>query len=97
MYLSMPFHPSLASGTDIYVYGAASGPVLIDLDGDLTTLSASIQSNATSPHLLYSAHNLTNSTTHSLLMTNLGAADGQAGDQMLLDYIQTTVQLAPEG
>jgi len=87
-------------GTDLYVYGAAGpsyGSYAVDLDGNQTTQTAFAAANASLPYLLYAAHNLSNASTHSVTVTNLGAADAQEGSRMLLDYIQTTVQLAPEG
>lgn len=82
------------------MYGAAGpsyGSYSVDLDGNQTTYSAYAAANASLPYLLYAAHNLSNATTHSVTMTNLGPAGAQEGDRMLLDFIQTTVQLAPEG
>ena len=60
-------------------------------------MSAYAASNASTPHLLFGASNLTYGF-HELLLRNLGAKSGDAGgNELLFDFIQTTVQLAPAG
>lgn len=91
----------LFQGTSLYVYSAAGpsrGSVEVTLDGtNATTVSAYAAENSTQPYLLYSTSGLYSLVTHNLTMTNLGAVASGEGDSMLLDYILSTVQLAPTG
>lgn len=93
------------TGTSIYVYSAQGpnfGSVAIDLDGNSTTVSAYASNNLTVNsgllnYLLFSASGLEMGAQHNLTMRNLGAVNAGEGDEMLLDYIIATVQLAPSG
>jgi hypothetical protein len=60
-------------------------------------VSAYAAENSTAPYPLYSTTGLDSLVTHNLTMTNLGAVSSGEGNSMLLDYILSTVQLAPAG
>lgn len=95
----------LFQGTSVYIYsaqGPSFGSVAIDLDGNSTIVSAYASNNLTVQsgllnYLLFSASGLEMGSEHNLTMTNLGAVNKGEGNEMLLDYITTTVQLAPAG
>ena len=64
-----------------------------------STHSAYQTVNATSSSLLYFASNLT-FANHNLVLRNLGAVSSngdKGGNAFLLDYLSTTIQLAPAG
>jgi len=86
-------------GPTIFVYGAAGpayGSFEISLDGHSNVFSAYAPQNA-SGHLLFSATTL-EYVNHTLTVTNLGAKDGDnGGNQLLFDYLDAGVQLAPAG
>ncbi|TFK36069.1 hypothetical protein BDQ12DRAFT_668015 [Crucibulum laeve] len=87
------------TGPAIYIYGHAGpsyGSYEVQIDSNTSSFSAHAESNASTPHLLYSA-NLPYSA-HTLTLRNLGAKDGDAGgNSFLVDYIQITMQVAPAG
>jgi hypothetical protein len=100
--LSRVFTRGLAQyliGPTIFVYGAAGpayGSFEISLDGQSNVFSAYAPQNA-SGHLLFSATTL-EYANHTLKVTNLGAKDGDnGGNQLLFDYFDAGVQLAPAG
>ncbi|KAJ7100078.1 hypothetical protein B0H15DRAFT_877350 [Mycena belliarum] len=88
------------TGPAIYVFGAAGpayGSYEVVVDGVATQASAYAAANASAPHLLYGASNLTYAA-HTLLLRNLGKVGADAGGSALLfDFLRTTVQLAPAG
>lgn len=88
-------------GPAVYVYGAAGpqyGSYAIALDGTETTHSAHSSTNQTLPYLLYSNTTLPYAN-HTITIRNLGASQSSdaGASAFLLDYILTTVQLAPQG
>lgn len=83
-------------GPAIYIYGHAGpdyGSYEVDIDNVATVLSAHLETNATTPYLLYGAGNLTYAQ-HTLVLRNLGATSGNA---FLFDFLQATIQVAPAG
>ncbi|KAF7327082.1 hypothetical protein MKEN_00284000 [Mycena kentingensis (nom. inval.)] len=88
------------TGPALYIYGASGpdyGSVEVLLDGESTTTSAYVASNASAPFILYSTSALAYAP-HTVTLRNLGKQDADAGgDAFLLDFIRTTVQLAPAG
>ncbi|KAI3618244.1 hypothetical protein WG66_005685 [Moniliophthora roreri] len=88
------------TGPAIYIYGHSGpsyGSYSIDIDGISTTKSAYAAQNVSTPYLLYEASNLAYAK-HTLRLKNLGKQDqDQSGNGLLLDFIRSTVQLAPEG
>ncbi|TRM63491.1 hypothetical protein BD626DRAFT_494497 [Schizophyllum amplum] len=81
------------TGPTVFVYGAAGpnyGNYSVTMDQVVLQRSAYQSDNASSPYLLYSARNLTYDN-HQLTLANAG------GGGLLLDFIDTTVQLAPAG
>jgi len=86
-------------GPMIFVYGAAGpgyGSFEVSVDGDSNVFSAYASQNASS-YLLFRDKSLTYSN-HTLKVTNLGARDGDnGGNQLLFDYLDASVQLAPAG
>ncbi|KIM82856.1 hypothetical protein PILCRDRAFT_459073 [Piloderma croceum F 1598] len=86
-------------GPTFFIYGAAGpayGSFEISLDGSSSVSTAHASQNV-SGHLLFSNTTL-EYANHTLKMTNLGAQNGDdGGNQFLFDYLQFTVQLAPEG
>lgn len=96
---SLKRSPPRILGTDIYVYGA-SGPTYgsfsISVDNQTVTGSAySAQEGV--PYLLYYKNGLASDVQHILNITNLGPVNAGEGNTTLLDYIQTTIELAPAG
>lgn len=88
-------------GPAIFIYGhkgPAYGSFEVQIDSNTTvTSSAYSATNSSTPSLLFGANNLTYGS-HSLILKNLGAKEGDAGGNALLfDYLQTTVQVAPTG
>ncbi|KAG5636057.1 hypothetical protein H0H81_009228 [Sphagnurus paluster] len=88
------------TGPAIFIYGYSGpeyGSYEVKIDSTTTTLSAYTTTNATSSTLLYGANNLAYAP-HTLTLRNLGAKNVDAGGNgFLLDYLKTTVQLAPAG
>lgn len=90
------------TGPAIYIYGLlgpGQGSFEVDIDSVASTHSAYQTVNATSSSLLYFASNLT-FANHNLVLRNLGAVSSngdKGGNAFLLDYISTTIQLAPAG
>ncbi|KAI5886975.1 uncharacterized protein SCHCODRAFT_02602681 [Schizophyllum commune H4-8] len=81
------------TGPTVWVFGAAGpdyGDYEVRLDQVVLQRSAHQDSNATLPYVLYSAQNLTYDH-HELTLSSRGNGG------LLLDFIQTTVQLAPKG
>lgn len=82
--------------------GPYLGSASIDINGKSATVSAYASGNLTTDggllnSLLFSASGLAAGALHTLTMTNLGAVNANEGNGMLLDYITTTVPLAPAG
>ena len=88
------------TGPAVFIYGYAGpsfGSYEVQIDSTSTVLTAYAANNASTPYLLFGANNLTYGF-HQLVLRNLGAKNGDAGgNEMLFDFIQTTVQLAPAG
>ena len=88
------------TGPAVFIYGYAGpsfGSYEVQIDSTSTVLTAYAANNASTPYLLFGANNLTYAF-HQLVLRNLGAKNGDAGgNEMLFDFIQTTVQLAPAG
>ncbi|KAJ7049563.1 hypothetical protein C8F01DRAFT_1183187 [Mycena amicta] len=88
------------TGPAIYIFGASGpdyGSVELVLDGQSTVTSAYSASNASSPYILYSNSGLAY-TEHTLTLRNLGKRNSDGGgNKFLLDFLRTTVQLAPPG
>ncbi|KAJ7191686.1 hypothetical protein GGX14DRAFT_481021 [Mycena pura] len=85
-------------GSEFFLYGAAGpafGSYEIDIDGHAEELSAHAAQNA-SEHLLFHARRLPY-TTHIVTVTNLGPRRRGDGTDLLVDFLQTTVDLAPAG
>jgi hypothetical protein len=87
----------------VYVYGDAGptyGSFEVELDGTKTTLSAyapDAVKDSEKPHLLFGKGDLAYAP-HTLVLRNLGkTGDDKGGDAFLLDFLRTTVQLAPAG
>jgi hypothetical protein len=87
------------TGPTLFIYGAAGpayGSFEISIDGGSNVSTAHAPQNA-SDYLLFSTTSLTYDN-HTLKVTNLGAQNGDnGGNQLLFDYLETTVQLAPPG
>jgi hypothetical protein len=103
IFIIIPCHTFVHSiGPAIYVYGSTGptfGSYQVEIDSKVLQYSAYRESadNASKP--LFAASNLTYAN-HNLVLRNLGArADvgDKGGDAFLLDYIQSTIQLAPAG
>lgn len=97
----MGFKLVSVAGPAIFIYGhkgPAYGSFEVQIDSNTTaTFSAYLATNSSAPSLLFSTTNLTYGS-HSLILKNLGAKEGDAGGNVLLfDYLQTTVQVAPAG
>lgn len=87
------------TGPAIYIYGHAGpdyGSYEVDIDDVATVLSAHLETNATTPYLLYGASNLTYAQ-HTLALRNLGAKSNASGNAFLFDFLQATIQVAPAG
>lgn len=83
----------------MFIYGA-SGPAYgsfeVSIDGSSNVSTAHASANTTN-YLLFGTSGLTYDN-HSLKVMNLGAQNGdEGGNQLLFDYLETTVQLAPAG
>ncbi|KAJ7486777.1 hypothetical protein FB451DRAFT_1337471 [Mycena latifolia] len=86
------------TGTEFFLYGAAGpafGSYRVDIDGWTETLSAHAAQNA-SGHLLFSTKSLA-SKDHTVKITNLGAKHRGEGTDLLVDFLKTTVDIAPAG
>jgi hypothetical protein len=90
------------TGPAIYVYGAtgpAYGPFQVVLDNDNQAALNGTAFRATpsnGSYLLFSTSDLTYGN-HQIVLRNLGASTASGGNAFLLDYIQSTIQLAPKG
>ncbi|PPR05431.1 hypothetical protein CVT26_011309 [Gymnopilus dilepis] len=90
------------TGPAIYIYGntgPAYGSYEVNIDSLSLQYSAFRESASDKTTLLFSASNLTYAN-HNIILRNLGAsanAGDKGGDAFLLDYIDTTIQLAPAG
>lgn len=74
----------------------------MDINGKSSTISAYAPANVTVEagllsSLLYFSSGLEAGALHTLTITNLGAVNSGEGNGMLLDYIVTTVPMAPVG
>jgi hypothetical protein len=88
------------TGPAIYIYGhtgPAYGSYSITIDSKTENRTAHASANGTTPTLLYANDNLPYAF-HTVTLKNLGdQAGGSNGKTLLFDYLQTTVQLAPQG
>ncbi len=94
------------TGPEIYVYGAAGpayGAYQVVLDNVITRNFTAFQAApSTGPYLLY-GHSYLTYGNHQIVLRNVGAttlngsATVNSGNALLLDYIQSTIQLAPAG
>jgi hypothetical protein len=86
-------------GPALFIYGAAGpayGSYEILLDG-ISKVSTAYTPQNMSSYLLFNTTSL-QYANHTLKVTNLGARSGDnGGNQLLFDYLDTTVQLAPAG
>lgn len=102
------FNPTLihlfcaSLGPALYVYGS-TGPTFgsyeIEIDSTVLRYSAYSQTSKNVSTLLFAASNLT-FANHNVVLRNVGAqvdAGDKGGDGFLLDYIHSTIQLAPAG
>jgi hypothetical protein len=88
----------LRAGSEFFLFGAAGpafGSYEIDIDGCAEEHSAHAAKNA-SGHLLFSTKNLAY-TEHSVKVTNLGSKHRGEGGDLLVDFLKTTVDIAPAG
>ena len=79
--------------------GPSYGSYEIQIDSVVLQYSAYKATSDNSSTLLYSSTNLTYAN-HNIVLRNLGAKPAvgdKGGNAFLLDYIQSTVQLAPAG
>ncbi|PPQ83210.1 hypothetical protein CVT25_004269 [Psilocybe cyanescens] len=90
------------TGPALYVYGS-TGPTFgsyeIEIDSTVLRYSAYSQTSKNVSTLLFAASNLT-FANHNVVLRNVGAqvdAGDKGGDGFLLDYIHSTIQLAPAG
>ena len=89
-------------GPAIYIYGNTGpsyGSYGVEIDSEEMQYSAYRESAANISTLLFAASNLTYAN-HNLVLRNLGALPNvgdKGGDSFLLDYIHSTIQLAPTG
>ncbi|KAF8181035.1 hypothetical protein BJ912DRAFT_882471 [Pholiota molesta] len=90
------------TGPALYIYGTKGpsyGSYEVEIDSVALQYSAYQQNTDNSSLLLFSASNLTYAS-HNIVLRNLGAQPSlgdKGGDSFLLDYIQTTIQVAPAG
>ncbi|KAF4612336.1 hypothetical protein D9613_003937 [Agrocybe pediades] len=90
------------TGPVIYVYGSVGpgfGSYGVEIDSAKQQFSAYRADAKNTTTLLYAANNLT-FADHTIVLRNLGAlkdSGDQGGDAFLLDFIQSTIQLAPAG
>jgi len=89
-------------GPAIYIYGNTGptyGSYQVEIDSEVLQYSAYRESASNASTPLFAASNLTYAN-HNLVLRNLGArpdVGDKGGDAFLLDYIQSTIQLAPTG
>ena len=89
-------------GPAIYIYGNMGptyGSYEVEVDSEEMQYSAYRESAVNASTLLFAASNLTYAN-HKLVLRNLGArldVGDKGGDAFLLDYIHSTIQLAPAG
>ncbi|KAF8154228.1 hypothetical protein B0H34DRAFT_81944 [Crassisporium funariophilum] len=90
------------TGPAIYIYGntgPAYGSYEVQIDTVKQQYSAYRETADNAPRLLFAASNLT-FANHNVVLRNLGArpeAGDKGGDGFVLDYIHSTIQLAPAG
>jgi hypothetical protein len=94
------FSTDAYTGPAIFIYGYA-GPSYgwheVQIDSTSSISSAYAANNASTPYLLFGTNNLTYGF-HELVLRNLGAKNGDgSGNELLFDFLQTTVQLGPAG
>ncbi|KAJ6471762.1 hypothetical protein C8R47DRAFT_988001 [Mycena vitilis] len=85
-------------GSEFFLYGAvgpAFGSYEIEVDGCAEQHSANAAQNS-SGHLLFSGKNLAYSD-HTVKVTNLGPKHYGEGTDLLVDFLKTTVDIAPAG
>jgi hypothetical protein len=88
----------LRAGSEFFLFGSAGpafGSYEIDIDGCAEEHSAHAAKNA-SGHLLFSTKSLAY-TEHSVKVTNLGPKHRGEGGDLLVDFLKTTVDIAPAG
>ncbi|KAJ7032943.1 hypothetical protein C8F04DRAFT_1106200 [Mycena alexandri] len=85
-------------GSEFYLFGA-SGPSFgsyeVEIDGRAQKFTAHAAQNS-SQHLLFSTASL-RYADHTVKVTNLGAKHYGEGNQLLLDFVKTTFDIAPPG
>ncbi|KAH9476859.1 hypothetical protein JR316_0010775 [Psilocybe cubensis] len=90
------------TGPALYIYGStgpAFGSYEVQIDSTVLRYSAYSETSKNVSTLLFAASNLT-FANHNVVLRNIGAqvdAGDKGGDGFLLDYIQSTIQLAPAG
>ncbi|KDR78299.1 hypothetical protein GALMADRAFT_224674 [Galerina marginata CBS 339.88] len=90
------------TGPAVYIYGdtgPSCGSFEVKIDSVVLQYSAYRESSNNSSTLLFAASNLTYAN-HNIVLRNLGAlpeAGDKGGDAFTLDYIHSTIQLAPAG
>ncbi|KAJ7154932.1 hypothetical protein C8R43DRAFT_884951 [Mycena crocata] len=85
-------------GSEFFLYGAAGpqfGTYEVDIDGCPEEHSAHAARNA-SGHLLFHKKDL-EYTDHTVTVTNLGAKHHGEGTDFLVDFVKSTVDIAPAG
>jgi len=95
------------TGPAIYVYGAtgpAYGAYEVVLDNEVTLNGTAFRTAPTTGSHLLVAHSSLTYGNHQIVLRNLGASTLNlgsgtvtSGNALLLDYIQSTIQLAPAG
>lgn len=86
------------TGAEFFLYGGAGpafGSYEVTVDGCAERFSAHAAHNA-SGHLLSSTENLAYQD-HTITVTNLGAKRHGEGTNLLVDFLKTTVDIAPAG
>lgn len=90
----------LWEGPALYIYGTKGpsyGSYEVEIDSVALQYSAYQQNADNSSQLLFAASNLTYAN-HNIVLRNLGAQPSlgdKGGNSFLLDYLQTTIQVAP--
>ncbi|KAK6981115.1 hypothetical protein R3P38DRAFT_3115145 [Favolaschia claudopus] len=85
-------------GSEFFLFGAAGpafGSYEVDIDGWKETRSAHAAQNV-SQHLLFHANKLLYKE-HTVKVTNLGGKRRGEGKDLLVDFVKTTVDIAPAG
>lgn len=88
------------SGPSLYIYGAKGpdyGSYEVDIDSVSLQYSAYQPVSDNTSQILFAASNLTYAN-HNIVLRNLGAqssAGDKGGDAFLLDFIDSTIQVAP--